>query len=151
MWHNLKQEELFEKFATSLTGLSEQEAVNRLKKYGKNELPKKKDDSLLKIFLAQLLNPIVLVLIVTVIISFILKETIDAIAIIFIILIDLVLGTVQEMKALKTAKALANLISPQTTVLRNSEEVKIDSTNLVVGDIVLLNSGDRINADLRII
>lgn len=151
MWHNLKQEELFEKFATSLTGLKEQEVTNRLKKYGKNELPKKKDDSLIKIFLAQLLNPIVVVLIVTVIISFILGETIDAIAIIFIILIDLVLGTVQEMKALKTAKALANLISPQTTVLRNGEEVKIDSINLVVGDIVLLNSGDKINADLRII
>ena len=124
-------------------GLSEQVAKERLREYGKNELPKKKRDSVFKIFFRQMMDPIVLLLVITVVFSFIVDEIIDALAIIFIILIDLVMGTIQEWRAEKNADSLQNLIKYQVKVIRDSEEKSIDSVLLVPGDIVLLESGDK--------
>ena len=94
-WYFMDIEEILKKLNTTQEGLCNNEALFRLKKDGYNELPKKKNDSFLKIFFRQLLDPIVMLLIITVIFSFIIGEIIDAIAIIFIILIDLLMGTCQ--------------------------------------------------------
>lgn len=148
-WYQMTQEEVLQEVISTKEGLNEEEANRRYQKYGKNELPKKKTDSLLKIFFRQLLDPIVLLLIVTVVFSFIIHEYIDAIAIIFIILVDLIMGTVQEWKAEKNAEALSKMIQVKVNVLRDGKSKEIDSSELVVGDIVLLESGDKVSADLR--
>lgn len=135
---------------SSISGLSEEEALKRLKN-GKNIIPKKKRDSIFKMFLKELISPIVIILIITVIISLIAGEVIDAIAIIFIILIDISMGTYQENKALKSAESLSNMLKTKSKVLRDNKEVQIDSENIVIGDIILLESGSKITADLRII
>lgn len=151
MWHSTKIEEVYDKLGTSEKGLTEKEASSRLLQYGKNELPKKKEDTIIKVFFKQMINPIIILLLFTVIVSIFLHEYIDAIAITFIVLVDLVLGTFQEYKANKAAAALAELISLKVKVIRDNKENLIDSKNLVVGDIVSLESGDKISADLRII
>ena len=132
-------------------GLSNEEVLERQKKDGLNVLPHKKSDSIIKIFFKQMKDPIVLLLIVTIIFSFIIKEYIDAFAIIFIVLIDLCLGTFQEWRAEKTALSLQNLIKYKVKVIRNGTEMQVDSEQIVVGDIVLLESGDKTSADMRII
>ncbi len=150
-WYKLNNNEIYKLLETSSDGLSGEEATKRLKKYGKNELPKKKKDSFFKILFKQLLEPIVLLLVVTVIFSFIIGEVVDAIAIIFIILVDLLMGTFQEWKAEKNAESLQDLIKDIVVVLRDGVQLEIESTNIVIGDIVLLESGNRVSADLKII
>lgn len=139
------------KVDTSLTGLSSTEVAKRLQKYGANELPRKKSDGIIKIFLRELIDPIVLLLIVAIFASLFIGEVTDAIAITAIVLIDLIMGTFQENKANNTALALSNLVKEKVTVLRDNKEMEILSTELVVGDIVLLSSGAKIGADLRLI
>lgn len=144
-------EKIFENLKTTENGLTEKEAKERLLRYGKNELPKKKADSIFKIFFTQILDPIVLLLIVTIIFSFIIGEIYDAIVVIFIVLVDLLMGTIQEYNAAKKARSLENIIKVKCKVLRDDKEVIIDSSDLVVGDIVFLESGNKVSADLRII
>lgn len=150
-WYQKDKNEIESELQSSNKGLTKKEAKQRLLKNGKNELPKKKNDSIIKIFFRQLLDPIVILLVITVILSLVVKEYVDAIAIIFIILIDLLMGTFQEWKAEKNAEALSQMIKVNVQVLRDGKEITIDSSNLVVGDIVLLDSGDKISADMRIL
>ena len=144
-------DDIYLKLQTSEEGLSSKEVFKRLEKYGKNELPKKKPDSVLKIFFSELRDPIVLLLIVAIIASLIVGEYVDAIAITFIITVDLIMGTFQEKKANNTAEALSNLVKEKVKVLRDGVEILVESDELVVGDIVFLESGDKISADLRLI
>lgn len=150
-WYKKEQVEIYETLHTSEEGLSTEDATKRLEKQGKNEIPKKKPDSFLKIMFRQLLDPIVLLLVVAMIFSFMINEVVDAVAIFFIIIIDLLMGTFQEWKANKNAEALSKLIEVKAKVLRDGKEKEIESVNLVVGDIVLLESGAKISADLRLI
>ena len=150
-WYQMTRDELFTKLKTDENGLTHKEANKRLEKYGKNELPKKKKDSILKIFFDEFKNPILILLLVAVIASLIGNEPIEALAIILIVLIDVSMGTYQENKANNTADALSKLVTVKTKVLRNGKEIVIDSADVVVGDFVFLESGDKISADLRII
>ena len=150
-YYAMKQEELFQKTKTTSNGLTSKEAAKKLEKDGPNELPRKKPDSIFKIFFSELMDPIVLLLIVAIIASIIVGEYVDAIAITVIITIDLLMGTFQEKKANNTAEALSNLVREKVKVLRDGKEILIDSTELVVGDYVFLESGDKIAADIRII
>ena len=150
-YYAMKQEELFQKTKTTSKGLTSKEAAKKLEKDGLNELPRKKPDSIFKIFFSELMDPIVLLLIVAIIASIIVGEYVDAIAITVIITIDLLMGTFQEKKANNTAEALSNLVREKVKVLRDGKEILIDSTELVVGDYVFLESGDKIAADIRII
>ena len=93
----------------------------------------------------------ILLLVVAIIASLIAGETIDALAIVFIVLVDVIMGTYQENKANNTAEALSNLVTVKTIVLRDGKEIEIDSSDLVVGDIIVLDSGDKISADARVI
>lgn len=146
-----KLEKVLDNLKTTKFGLTEEEANLRLTRYGKNELPRNKQDGILKIFLRQILDPIVIILLVTIIFSIAIGEIFDAFAVIFIVLVDLVMGTIQEYKASKKAMGLANIIKVKCQVLRDFEVCIIDSSSLVVGDIVFLESGNKISADIRLI
>ena len=144
-------DEIFKKFQTSEEGLTKKEAQKRLLKYGENSLPKKEKDSLLKIFLSECTDPIVLLLFVAIIASLLVGEVVDAIAIFAIVIVDLILGTVQENKANETIESLSKLVPEKVKVKRDDKEIMIDSKYITVGDYVYLESGDKISADLRII
>ncbi len=150
-WHNKSIDKIFKELNTSENGLKEAEVLKRREKYGLNTLPKDKKDSIFKILFDQFKDPIVLLLIVAIISSFVVGEVVDAIAIIFIVLIDVIMGTYQENKANNTALALSKLVTVKVMVIRDGKNYEIPSEELVVGDIVVLDSGDKICADLRII
>ena len=147
----MNNQELFNEFSSSYDGLSNSEVNKRLNKYGKNTLPKKEKTSIISLFFSQFKNAITLIMVATCIFSFLVNEVIDAVAIIFIILIDVIMGTVQERKAEKSAEALTNMIKVKTKVCRDGKEKVIDAEDLVVGDIIYLESGDKISADARIL
>lgn len=151
MYYNEEIKKVYAELNSGETGLHPDEAKDRLKKYGKNILPKKKRPSLLKLYINEFKSPIEIILVITVIISFIIGENVDAIIIIFIILVDTIMGACQENKALKSAESLNNMLKSKCKVLRNSNVYEIDSEDVVKGDIILLESGDRVNADARII
>lgn len=150
-WHSLEIEKIYKLTGSNTNGLSNALAKEKLINFGKNVLPKEKKDVFFKIFFSQFVSPIVLVMIVAAIFSFVAKEYIDFFAILFIILLDAIFGTVQEWRAGKQADSLQNLIKVKTKVLRDGKERLIDSEDLVVGDIVLLESGNKVSADMRII
>lgn len=151
MWHNKDISSIYKDLNSKKEGLTYDKAINRLNKNGKNELPNKKGNSIFKILLNELYNPILLLLIFTIGVSIFLKEYTDAVVIVFIVIVDLVLGTYQEYKAEKTMEALSDLVNFEVVVIRDSKEIIVDSRNLVVGDIILFDSGDKISADVRII
>ena len=136
---------------TTNSGLSSTEASARRRKYGPNTLPKKKKDSIIKIFFHEFADPIVLLLVVAIIVSLIVGEIIDAIAILLIVLADAIIGTYQENKANNTADALSKLVKDEAHVIRDGKECSISVEQLTIGDLVLLESGDKIGADMRII
>jgi len=132
-------------------GLSDKEAQHRLKQYGHNRLREKKKISALQMFLAQFKDFMVMVLIGATLVSGLLGEYADAITILAIIIINAVLGFIQERRAEKSMEALKKLTAPEATVIRESEQVTISAGELVPGDIVLLETGDRIPADIRLV
>ena len=150
-YYNKETDEIIKELNSNIKGLSEKEAEKRLVKNGKNVLPQKKKESVFSIFINEFKDPMVLLLIVAIIASLIASETIDALAIIFIVLVDVIMGTYQENKANNTAEALSKLVTVKTKVIRDGKEIIIESSDLVVGDIILLESGDKVSADARII
>ncbi|MBQ2873204.1 MAG: HAD-IC family P-type ATPase [Bacilli bacterium] len=151
MYYNKKIKEIEKELNTNIDGLSSKEVEKRIKKYGKNTLPKKKKDSIFKIFFNEFKDPIIILLLFSVLASLIAGEVIDGLAIILIVLVDVIMSTYQENKANNTAEALSNLIKVKTKVIRNGKVVELDSDKLTVGDYVILESGDKISADMRIV
>ena len=151
MYYNKDIETIKKELKLNNEGLTTSQVQERLNKYGKNKLPKKKKESIIEIFFSEFKDPIVLLLLFTVFASFLANEIIDGFAILFIILIDVIMGTYQENKANNTAEALENLVKVQTKVIRNGQVIKIDSEELTIGDYVILESGDKISADMRIV
>lgn len=135
----------------SYSGLSDDEVKARQKKYGYNELQEGEKQSLILLFFAQFKDFMVLVLLIATLISGLLGEYVDAIAIIAIVFLNGILGFFQERKAEKSLEALKEMSAPQVHILRNNQWTKIPSKEVVVGDILKFTSGDRIGADLRII
>lgn len=146
-----RKKEILENYNTSIDGLSEKEVKKRLSKYGLNELPKEKNKPLYKIFFESLKDPIIYVLIMCTILSFVVGETLDGVAILFIIMVDAIVSTIQEFKANKNFEALKNLIKVKVKVIRDAKHCEIDSALVVPGDIIILESGSKIPADCRII
>ena len=150
-YHKIEVEEVYKTLDTNKEGLSDEEANKRLNIYGKNILPKEKKETILQIFASQFKSPIIFIMLLAAIFSLIAKEYIDVIAIFVIVLVDAVVGTIQEYSAGKEAEALQNLIKIKCKVYRNGKEKVIDSEKIVVGDVILLESGDKVPADARII
>ncbi len=150
-YQQMTEKELLDALKTNKSGLDNKEVKERLLKYGYNELPKKVKDSIVKIFFAQFNNAITYVMIVAALLSISIKEYTDAIAITFIILLDAIMGTVQEWRANKSAEALADMIKVKVEVIRDGKKKTVDANNLVVGDIVSLTSGCKVSADGRLL
>ncbi|MGC9088939.1 MAG: calcium-translocating P-type ATPase, PMCA-type [Caldisericia bacterium] len=132
-------------------GLSKEEAKKRLKIYGENALPEKKPKSIFIRIYEQIKSLLILILIFSAVISIILSEWIDGIAIIAIIIINAFIGIYQEINAEKSLKALKKISAPTTKVLRDGIITQIPTREVVPGDIVIFETGDKIGADLRII
>jgi len=150
-YSNLDKKKLFKEFESSLNGLSPSEVKRRIKIHGLNELPKEEKKTVWQIFFGAFNDPIIYVLIVAAILSFVVGEAIDAIAIFFIILVDAIVSTVQEFKAEKNSEALKNLIKFKTKVVRGNKHFEVDSSNIVPGDIIVIEPGCNVPADARIL
>ncbi len=150
-WHSLSVEETFNKLASSKDGLNETEVSGRLEKYGPNELTMQKGTSPLIIFLNQFKDLMVIILIIATIISAALGEYIDSVVILIILILNAIIGFSQEYKAEKAIMALQALAAPNATVIRNGKEHIIPARDLVVGDVVLLQTGYMVPADCRLI
>lgn len=151
MFYKKEPEDVLQELHTSIDGLNNNEVQKRKEKYGRNELPKKKRETVWHIFFNEFKDSIVILLMVAVLASFIVGEVMDAVAILFIVLLDACMGTYQENKANKTAEALANLVKTKVTVIRNGKTISIDAEEVTIGDIVLLESGDKVSADIRLL
>ncbi|WP_251549097.1 calcium-transporting P-type ATPase, PMR1-type [Neobacillus muris] len=151
-FHEMEINQVEEALETDFSsGLSLEEAVKRMKRYGSNELDEGEKQSALLLFFSQFKDFMVLVLLAATLISGLLGEYIDAIAIIAIVIINGFLGFFQERKAEKSLQALKELSAPQVSVLRDGAWHKIPSKEIVPGDVIKFSSGDRIGADVRII
>lgn len=144
-------EQVFKYLNTTDKGLSQSEADERLKQHGPNEIKEGKKISPLKIFIRQFNSIVVWILIAATIISAFLKEYIDAIVILIILILIAILGFVQEFRAEKSIDALKKMVSLKATVIRDSRKKEIDAKDLVPGDIVVFETGDKIPADARLI
>ena len=149
-WHAMKEEDLFNKLQTSEEGLSQDEIKEREALYGENRLPEGKKVTLLQIILHQLINPLIFILVAAAAASVAIGEGKDAIFIFLVIFINSALGTYQEFNAEKSANSLQKLIKIKARVRRGGEETEVPSEELVPGDIVLLESGMKVPADLRL-
>lgn len=150
-WHNKSINTVLSNFNTRKTGLTEKEVKERLSIYGKNRFPRPKEKGIIRIFLSQLNNPIIYILIFTIFLSLFIGEVIDAIFILVVVLADAIMGTFQEWRAKKDYESLHKLVKVTTIVLRDNKRQEIDSEELVPGDIVFLEPGDKVSADLRLI
>lgn len=151
-WFQLSVKETLTALKTDSTrGLTSKEAQIRLAQVGSNLLKEKRKVSPLEIFLAQFTDFMVLVLLAATAISGLLGEYADAITIMAIVIVNAVLGFVQEYKAEKSMEALKKLSAPQAKVLRDGQQISIKAEDLVPGDIVILDTGDRVPADARLL
>ncbi|AZT91607.1 calcium-translocating P-type ATPase, SERCA-type [Caldicellulosiruptor changbaiensis] len=150
-FHSKSIEEVIENLKTSPNGLAFDEAEQRLKLYGKNIIEEGKKKSIFSLFVEQFKNVMVLVLIAAAIISIFLGEAADAAIIIAVLIINAVFGVAQELKAEKAIEALKKLNMPYAKVYRNGHLMQIKTDELVVGDIVEIEAGDIVPADLRLV
>ncbi|MDE7464322.1 MAG: HAD-IC family P-type ATPase [Clostridiales bacterium] len=157
-WYNKSETEVLSELETSENGLSDAEAAKRLGKYGENKLKEAKHDSVVKKFFLQFTDVMVIVLIAAAIISAVVavvedqySDFIDVGIILAIVILNAVIGTVQECKAEKAMESLKKMSAPYCKVRRNGEIKKIETTALVKGDIVILEAGDLVPADVRLI
>lgn len=151
-WHQLNEGQLLEVLKSDIKkGLTPEEASQRFQDHGPNELAEKKGESPLKLLLSQFKDFMVLVLLGATVISGLLGEMLDALTIVAIILINGLLGFYQEYRAERSLRALKELTAPSAKVIRGGEYDLVPARTLVAGDIVLLESGDRVPADVRLI
>ncbi len=152
-WYSLSTEDVEKELNTNTsTGLSDEEVKKRQEEYGKNEIVSKGKKPIWKMIIEQFANFMIIVLIIAAIISGVVShDYTDSIIIMVIVILNAVIGVVQEVKAQKSLESLKELSAPHCKVLRNSKIEDIESKNLVPGDIVILDTGDYVPADLRLI
>ena len=150
-WHRKTVDEVYAELESSAEGLSSSEVSERISRYGKNILPTKKRITLFKIILEQFLSPLIYVLLAAAVLALVLKEFSDAGFIFFVLILNAVIGAYQEYKAEAKASALEDMIKIKARVKRDDNTHVVDSEELVPGDIVMLESGNKVPADIRII
>ena len=131
------------------TGLTTEEVRKRQEQYGLNELKQKKKKTILKMVIEQLTDKMIIILLIASILSFLLGEKLEGVVILFIIAINIIISVVQEKKASDALEALKNMNAPHSLVLRNGKKEKVLAKKLVPGDIVYLEAGNIIPADIR--
>ena len=150
-WHTNSAENIYSELKSSKEGLTSADAQVRLKNYGPNKLIKRKDYTALKILIGQFKSFLVGLLIVAMFVSYFIGEHIDAYVIGTIIVLNALLGFIQEYRADKAVESLKKLSAPKAHVMRDGRVQEIDATQLVPGDVLVLAEGDRIPADARLI
>ena len=149
--YNLSQNEVLERYSTFRTGLSPEEARNRLERYGENKLAEGRKKTALEVFIDQFKDLIVWILIAAAVISILSGQGESSLVIFAVLILNAVLGTVQYLKAEKSLESLRAMSSPSATLLRGGIKVQVPSPEVVPGDILLLEAGDLITADARIL
>ena len=149
--YNLSQNEVLERYSTFRTGLSPEEARNRLERYGENKLAEGRKKTALEVFIDQFKDLIVWILIAAAVISILSGQGESSMVIFAVLILNAVLGTVQYLKAEKSLESLKAMSSPSATLLRGGIKVQVPSPEVVPGDILLLEAGDLITADARIL
>ena len=150
-WHSKAVKEVLSDMKVDQKGLSHEEVDRRLREVGFNELKEKKRVTPLQIFLSQFKDVFVIMLLVATAISFLIGETVDAVTIAVIVILNSVVGFVQEYRSEKAMEAMKKLTAPKARVIRDGNETIVDARHIVPGDIVLLEAGDRVPADGRLI
>ncbi len=150
VWHSQSVETVFEKLETNKSGITDEEAGKRLDQYGLNKLPEGKSKSALQRFLLQFHNVLIYVLMAAAVITALLDHWIDTWVIVAVIFINAIIGFIQEGKAEKALESIKKMLSLEASVLRDGNKKDIDAEKLVPGDIVELESGDKVPADLRL-
>jgi magnesium-transporting ATPase (P-type) len=151
-WHAIAADEVAPELDTDVqSGLSGSEASARLERYGPNELSRDEPRGNLQILLDQFTSPLIYILLVAFVVTIVIDEYTDAGVIAAVLVINATIGFFQERKADRSVHALMELAAPRSTVVREGQEHEVDSTELVPGDIILLTSGSRVPADLRLV
>ncbi len=150
-YYLLPEKEVLAELKASEKGLSKEEAVNRLKIYGPNQIREEAHSHPFWIFVSQFKSPIIWILLGAMLISLFVKEYVDFYVIGAIVVLNAVLGFVQEYRAERAIEALKKMISLKATVLRDGQECDIDASEVVPGDILLLDTGDKVPADARLL
>lgn len=151
-WHALKLSDIERSFGTNLhDGLGRDEAKKRLETYGQNELPEGKPDSPFIIFFRQFRSPLIYVLLGASLIVLLLGEYVDSGIIAFVLIFNALVGAFQEGKAQRTLRALKEFSETQATVIRDSEEIIVLDKEVVPGDIIVLQEGEKVPADARLV
>jgi Ca2+-transporting ATPase len=149
--HAVHTDAILDALKTTKQGLTSEQAVDRLEQYGPNSLPQAQPPSLLLIFARQFVNPLIYVLVAAAVFSLVIQEWSDAAFITAVLFINAIIGTVQEYSAQRAATALQQLVITRSRVLRDGDTSEINADNLVPGDILLLESGEKIPADVRLL
>ena len=151
-WHTVPLSDIRQQFDTDLLrGLSDDQVTASRQRFGKNELPKEKEKSSILLFLEQFNNPIIYILIAAAILTAVLADLTDSIVIFVVVFVNTLIGYYQEKKAEAALNALKNLTSPAARVLRNGVQATLPSAELVCGDIVFVESGSKVPADMRLL
>jgi len=149
-WHSKKTEQVLSELRVDQQGLGSEEVKRRLEEFGYNELKEKKRVTPLQIFLRQFKDIFVIMLLVATAISLLIGETVDALTIAVIVILNSVVGFIQEYRSEKAMEAMKKLTAPKARVIRGGNETMVDAREIVPGDIVLLEAGDRVPADGRL-
>ncbi len=150
-WHTKEIPTLLSELSTNEKGLTQIEVDKRLKEHGLNRLPQKPNPTWLQIFGRQFKSPLIYILVVAAIVSIFVGDLTDAVFIAMVLLLNAVIGGTQEWRADQSAQALQKILKFKTTVERDGELLEIDAEEVVVGDMIWLESGDRVPADIRLL
>jgi len=151
-WHNLTVEEVLKNVDSTRSGLSEEKAKERLQKYGPNELMEKGKRPAIIIFLRQFASPLIYILLAAALIEFfVMRKPTDAAVILTVLIINSIVGFIQESRAERAMEALKRLAVPHAKVLRQGAVTNISASHLVPGDVILLEAGDKVPVDARLI
>jgi magnesium-transporting ATPase (P-type) len=149
--HAVPTHSLIEQLNSTRQGISTEEAHARLQQFGPNSLPRAQPPALFKIFLRQFVSPLIYILVAAAIFALLIEEWSDAAFITGVLMINAIIGTIQEYSAQRAATALQQLVPTQSRVLRDGDACEINSEQLVPGDILLLESGEKVPADIRLL
>ena len=150
-WHAMDIDEALDSLNVRQDGLSPEEAQKRLQQYGPNELQKEKGTSPIRMFFEQFTDILIVILLIATALSLWMGEIVDAIVIMTIVLATAILGFVEEFRSEKAVEALKKMTAPTATVLRGGKDLKIPTSQIVPGDVILLYTGDKVPADARLI
>ena len=150
-WHSISVKETLETLKTGLRGLPKSQVTACLKRFGQNTIQPQVKRSRVQVFLAQFASPLIYILFAATVISSYIGELLDAAIILGILLLNAVIGYVQEQKAEESLASITSLLSPKARVIRDGSAKTIAARELTVGDIVELSEGTQVPADLRII